>query len=162
MLLGLFYLMAFNGPAKPATEAIALTIDIPRIDARPYHRPYVAVWLEDADRKGVKTLLVWHEQEEWLKDLRKWWRSLGRDGKPPYDGVSGATPKPGDFKFRWEVRDPNGSPIKPGAYTLHFEVARENGGREYLSQEVQLGHAKTQTYTLQGEVEIGKISIAIQ
>jgi len=161
MIFPLLFILFNSEPAPVSANAIWINFAIPRVEARPYHRPYVAVWLEDDARNGVKTFLVWHEQEDWLKDLRRWWRKMGRDATPPFDGVSGATPKPGDYKLSLQTVDMKGVPLKAGTYTLHLEVVREKGGREYFVQEIQLGGHTPQTYTLKGDVEIGQIVISI-
>ncbi|MDJ0837632.1 MAG: DUF2271 domain-containing protein [Acidobacteriota bacterium] len=144
-----------------AMEKITVELVVPVLKVRPYHRPYVAVWLETTERKGVRTIAVWHEQEEWLKDMRQWWRKLGRNGKPPFDGVSGATRKPGTYTLHWEVKDSAGRPLPPGEYYLNIEAAREEGGRDFLRQKVQLGARETQEYTLAGDLELGKVVIKI-
>src|SRR5690606_33055924 len=70
-----FCFVVFSLSAK--ADELDIQIEIPAIDASPYHRPYVAIWLETTEREGVETIAVWHEQEEWLRDMRQWWRKLG-------------------------------------------------------------------------------------
>ena len=60
---------------------IELTVEIPKLSVAEYHRPYVAIWLEDANGKVAATLNIWYdiklkdeEGEKWLKDIRQWWR----------------------------------------------------------------------------------------
>lgn len=80
----------------PAAQAADLTVnvEIPRINAAEYHRPYVAIWIEDANQKSVADLQVWYQQTDgkeghgtkWLPDLRQWWRKSGRSLKAFYRG----------------------------------------------------------------------------
>src|SRR3546814_6317757 len=55
----------------------------------------LAVWYDtdQRDNEGVK----------WLKDLRQWWRRIGRDAAMPVDGVSGATRPPGTHDIAFEI-----------------------------------------------------------
>ena len=70
---------------------------------------------------------------KWLKDMRQWWRRIGRETDMPLDGVSGAT-APGRHP-RSALRRGAPAPfaaLKPGAYELVVEAAREVGGREVV------------------------------
>src|SRR5690606_7080358 len=102
--------------AAPAAQAADLTVnvEIPRINAAEYHRPYVAVWVEGADQKAVADLAVWYQQSEgkeghgtkWLPDLRQWWRKSGRTLKLPVDGVTGPTRPVGKHALAFDERHP--------------------------------------------------------
>ncbi|MBP6330720.1 MAG: DUF2271 domain-containing protein, partial [Dokdonella sp.] len=93
----LFILLLSTSPVMAADMGI--TVQIPRIDAAEYHRPYVAVWIEDGNQAVAANLAVWYQQKDtkegagskWLADLRQWWRRSGREQSLPIDGVSGAT-----------------------------------------------------------------------
>ncbi|RYG00994.1 MAG: DUF2271 domain-containing protein, partial [Caulobacteraceae bacterium] len=93
------YTAALTGlMATPALAAdLELSLEIPRLTVAEYHRPYVAVWIENPDKTAVKTLAVWYdvklknnEGQKWLKDMRQWWRRAGRDMSLPADGISAA------------------------------------------------------------------------
>ncbi|MBD1390735.1 DUF2271 domain-containing protein [Neiella sp. HB171785] len=145
-----------------SAETLYVDIEVPDINANPYHRPYVAVWVETPERKGVHTLAFWAEQADWYKDLRQWWRKIGRKNSPNYDGVSGATRKPGSYQLSWDGLAADGIPVQPGDYILHLESVREQGSREYLRQAIVLGKQQPQHYQLQGSAELGLISISIK
>lgn len=149
-----FCFVVFSLSAK--ADELDIQIEIPAIDASPYHRPYVAIWLETAEREGVETIAVWHEQEEWLRDMRQWWRKLGRSKSPSYDAVTGATPKPDTYSISWKNET-----LSPGTYYLNFEAAREEGGRDYLRQAIHLGENTKQNFTLKGKKELGVINISL-
>lgn len=120
-------LFALLAPAAAGAAELAVTLELPRIDVAEYHRPYVAVWLEDESRKQVAQLALWLEQEKWHRDLRGWWRRGGSALALPVDGVSAATRRPGEYRVTGEV------PLEPGRdYTLNVEAVREVGGREHL------------------------------
>src|SRR5690606_13539348 len=126
--------------ASSAAAEINVTVEIPRIDASEYHRPYVAVWVEDGGHEVVANLAVWYAQKEtsegagskWLADLRQWWRRSGRDQTLPIDGVSGATRPVGQHQLRFDAAKPPFAALKPGQYALVVEAVREVGGRELL------------------------------
>lgn len=142
-----------------AVDKVSIQYEIPELAVQPYHRPYVAIWIENNDRDGIETLDVQHEKKKWLKDMRQWWRRIGRSETPPYDAVSSATKKPGKYKLEWisdKVVDP-----KITEYWLVIEAAREEGGRELLRQKVLLGTSEAQSYILNGKSELGEISIEI-
>ncbi len=160
MMAYLLAFLLFSGPPE-TVEKVTLELELPSLDVRPYHRPYVAIWLETTGRDGVQTIAVWHEGDKWLKDLRQWWRKLGRDSQPPYDGMSGATRKPGTYTINWDVKDKEGNPLPHGEYSLNIEAVREEGGRDFLKQKLLMGAGKSQHFTLAGEGELGKIEIKI-
>ncbi|MFN4064998.1 MAG: DUF2271 domain-containing protein, partial [Parazoarcus communis] len=89
--------------ATPALAAeLKLDIEVPRLNVAEYHRPYVAVWIEKPDNSVAANLAVWYDTKmrndegtKWLKDMRQWWRRIGRDVAVPIDGVTSATRAPG-------------------------------------------------------------------
>lgn len=78
---------------------LAVKVQIPRIGVAEYHRPFVAIWIENsAQQRIARNLVVWYQIDpgkddatQWLKDLRQWWRRGGREAATPMDGVTGAT-----------------------------------------------------------------------
>ncbi|MEG3089433.1 DUF2271 domain-containing protein [Sphingomonas sp. PB4P5] len=127
--------MLLAGTIAAPALAGTVTVTIPRLSVAEYHRPYVAVWIEPAGGGAARTLAVWYEVKKggnepgtkWLSDLRAWWRKGGRSLTLPADGVSGATRAPGQYSI------PLPADLKPGAYVLNVEAARETGGRELVS-----------------------------
>ncbi|KQN26325.1 hypothetical protein ASE86_09355 [Sphingomonas sp. Leaf33] len=119
--------------AAPATAG-TVSVTIPRLTVAEYHRPYVAIWIEPAGGGAARTLAVWYDIKKggnepgtkWLADLRAWWRKGGRSLQMPANGISGATRAPGTHSI------PLPADLKPGAYTLNVEAARETGGRELV------------------------------
>jgi hypothetical protein len=146
-----------GGIAGPAT-ASTVTVTVPRLTVAEYHRPYVAVWLEPQGGGAARTLAVWYDikkggQEpgtKWLADLRAWWRKGGRSLKLPANGVSGATRAPGQYAI------PLPAGLKPGAYVLHVEAARETGGRELVSVPLTM---PTPRGVGTGKSELGAVTI---
>ena len=134
-------------------DQIDIKLNLPALEVEPYHRPYVAIWLETPKREGIQTLSVWTEKDDWLKDMRQWWRKLGRKNRD-FDAVSSATRHAGDYNLQFKTEQ------LTGEYRLCFEASREDGGREFLTKNISLG-GTTQSFTLQGQHEFGSISIQI-
>ncbi len=134
-----------------AEPVMSVEIQLPNLSVDPYHRPYLAVWLETPDRKAVATLAVWREDDQWLKDLRQWWRKVGRRAGPEIDSVTRATRKPGKYVITWDGRDHAGVALLSGEYLLNIEAAREEGGRSYIRQKIALGVQGITTTTKKDE-----------
>ena len=156
VLLNMFFL------SKTYAQQVSISVNLPQLAVEPYHRPYVAVWLETTDRKGVHTFAFWAEDDDWYKDLRQWWRKIGRSNSPKYDAVSGATRKPGKYQLQWQGKLVGGAQLSAGEYVLHFEASREEGSREYLQQKISFSQGKIQNYRLIGQAEFGEIIINIK
>ena len=146
---------------------INITVGIPTIDASEYHRPYVAVWIENADQTVAANLAVWYSQKDskegagskWLADLRQWWRRSGRDQAMPIDGVSGATRPVVQHQLRFDAGKPPFAALKPGRYGLVVEAAREVGGRELLRIPFDWPITATRHLDTRGEHELGLIKL---
>ncbi len=149
--------------AQPLPDSAKLDINfvLPKIDTSMYARPYVAIWLEDSKRKPVKTMELWVGKDEWLKDLRSWWRKVGRYDRELVDAVTSATRPAGQYRFVWDGTDDSGQQLDQGDYTLHIEVVREHGGRDYLRQKIELGN-KESVHRIEPTNETGKITINYQ
>lgn len=152
--------------AAPALAAdLTVSVDIPRLNTASYHRPYVAVWIEQPDQTAVRTLAVWYQQtrnnegdgKDWLKDLRTWWRKGGRAMALPADGVSGATRAPGTQTIR--VPSARLAGLQPGQYNVVVEAARELGGRETVRVPFRWGAPNTGQVS--GSNELGAVRVAV-
>jgi len=141
---------------------ISLDIEIPKLKVSEYHAPYLATWIETENRKTVVATSLWYdEQHKWLKDIRQWWRKTGRNQKKPYDGVTGATRRPGMHKLKLSDTE-IGKALTPGNYILLIEAAREVGGREVLQIPFSWPIEDSFKSSTQGEKELGKITLTIK
>lgn len=154
----------------PAVAAgLQVGVEIPKLEVAEYHRPYVAVWLERADKSVVTTLSVWYDAKmrdaegtKWLKDMRQWWRRTGRDLSVPIDGVTQATRPVGKHSLSFaEGRNPLPR-LAPGAYVLHVEASREVGGRELVSIPFEWPSKSAQPLSAQGKSELGQVTLSLQ
>ena len=146
---------------------ISINVEIPRINAAEYHRPYVAVWVEGEGQKSVADLAVWYQQTDgkeghgtkWLPDMRQWWRKSGRTLKVPVDGVTGPTRPVGKHAIKFDHKHPSLAKLPAGSYTLVVEAAREVGGRELLKIPFDW-KGKPSNGSAQGKTELGKVTLA--
>lgn len=148
---------------------VTVTVAIPRLNVAEYHRPYVAIWLERPDQSFVGNIAVWYdlklkdnEGTKWLKDMRQWWRRIGRDLKMPVDGLSSATRPPGEHKV---AVDPGKAPfagLAGGEYHLVVEAAREVGGREILRIPFRWPLTAAESLKAKGEHELGDIVLDLK
>lgn len=125
-----------------------------------YHPPYVAAWLENNDRKSVRTLLLWRKEPKWLKDIRRWWRNVGRKDADLVDAITSATHAAGSFPLSFKLTDDEQRALTDGDYTLYIEVVREKGGRALLKQKFTLNN-QIQQFTLKETAETGVITFTV-
>lgn len=171
-LLPMILLTGAAGPcgadAARAAE-LEVSIEIPQLDVAEYHRPYVAVWLENADRTEIANLAVWYdvkkpnrEGETWLKDLRQWWRRSGRELDLPIDGVSGPTRPVGQHRLSFRQDAPQLSALEPGEYRLVVEAAREVGGREMIQIPLHWPPQEAVAASAAGSRELGTVTLEVK
>ncbi|TKD51986.1 DUF2271 domain-containing protein [Sphingomonas baiyangensis] len=154
------------GPA--AAQTMQLDVAIPRLTVAEYHRPYVAIWLEQQGGPA-RTLQIWYDHDmpknegtKWLRDVRQWWRASGRALKLPADGVSGATRAPGRHSVSFvNGRGPLGR-LAPGQYVLVVEAAREVGGRELLRLPFAWPPKPGVAATARGQSELGAATLTFK
>ncbi|MBV2209078.1 MAG: DUF2271 domain-containing protein [Thermomonas sp.] len=161
--------LALSGLAlAPAHAAdLKLNVEIPRINAAEYHRPYVAIWVEGADGKAAANLAVWYQDKDtkeghgtkWLPDLRQWWRKSGRTLKVPVDGITGPTRPVGKHAISFDEKHPALAKLPAGHYTLVVETVREVGGRELLKIPFDW-KGKPSSGSAQGKTELGTVTLA--
>lgn len=174
--------------ALPAHSAdLQLSIELPRLK----HRPYVAVWMENAQRERVADLALWHEArkerkkrdegrdeeraegkkgkkkdkdkgDKYLPDLRQWWRTGGKELQLPIDGVTGPTRPGGTHALRFASGTAPLGNLQAGAYKLYVEVAREDGGDETLSFPLAWPPRSAQQQQQRGNVEVGEVTVSVK
>ena len=146
---------------------LQIEVEIPRLDVAEYHRPYVALWIEQ-DNQHIADLNVWYdlkmkdnEGEKWLKDLRQWWRRSGRSLEFPVDGVSGATRTVGTHAISFNSDSTALQQLKAGDYELLVEATREVGGREILRIPFSWPPTQKVSAKAQGSSELGTINLTL-
>ncbi|SEI02834.1 Hypothetical protein SAMN05660691_02905 [Rheinheimera pacifica] len=149
------------GHATAQAAQSDIKLELPVIETSQYHRPYVAVWIEDAQQQPVKLIALWVEKPDWLKDLRRFWRKIGRSNTALVDAVSGATQKPGNYTLHWDGKNDDGGALPAGKYTLFVEAAREQGGRSLAKHDFKLP-ATNAVIEIAADGELGDISAILR
>jgi thiamine biosynthesis lipoprotein ApbE len=141
---------------------LSIDLNLPRIQDARYRRPYVAVWIEDADHFPVRTLALWTQNPRWLPDLKLWYRDdqmrSMAEGSDISRTVSSATRPPGSYTLKWDGKDNEGKLVKAGKYTVCIEAAREHGGYDLQQRELDF-NGKQQQVTLPVTKELGATTL---
>ena len=148
---------------------LSVKFDVPQLNVAEYHKPYVAIWIENADQSIASNLAVLYDVkmkekggEKWVKDLRTWWRKAGRDATLPIDGVSGATRAPGTHTMKFAGARYGIDKLPAGEYKLVVEAARESGGREVVKVPFNWTGKGKLAADAAGKEELGAVSLQIQ
>lgn len=152
-------------PKTDEAVPLVVTLELPQQKVREYHRPYVAVWIEDVPRELVQHLAVWYQHgeneeghgEKWLPDLRQWWRRGGRKMDEAVDAVSGPTRTVGTHRIR--VTEEQLKSLRPGSYAIVVEASREVGGRELVRLPFMWPVSSAETVRASGKTELGEVSL---
>jgi hypothetical protein len=145
---------------------LAVDFDIASQEGFRYHRPYVAVWVEDPSGKRVRTLSLWVNTNgrgpRYIRELRRWVsgeREQEDAGGPDLvASMSGATRPPGQYSVVWNGRDDRGGIVEQGPYRIVIEAAREHGSYQLMQQDLTLG-AKPVAADLGSNEEIGRARV---
>lgn len=155
---------AFAQGAAPKWNAdmeLAVTVELAAPPGGRYNRPYVAVWIENAGGKEVRTLSLWVENKgrgpRWIPDLRRWYRSV-TNPDALVDTVSAPTRNPGKYTLVWDGRDDKKAPVPQGEYTIFVETAREHGPYSLVSEQVTIG-SKAFKKALGGNNDISGVTL---
>ena len=124
-------------------------------------RPFMAIWVEDADKKSVRTISIWFNKDRWLHELRAWYATnyaqlIGEQGK--LNSITSATRSAGKYSVKWDGKDDRGNYVKPGKYTLNIEAVREHGTYQLITQEINC-KGTPQLINLTGNVEVAAASL---
>ena len=83
-------------------------------------RPYVAIWIEDANHFPVRTLGLWYQKPRWLPNLNAWHHADQMRNQVEHRditaSVTSATRHPGKYTVKWDGKDDTGSPVPGGVY----------------------------------------------
>src|SRR6185312_10693735 len=138
--------------------SMVLTIDFEIAQPRGFaKRPFVAAWVEDADRFQVRTIALWYQKDRYLTEMKSWYRSdrmrAMAEGKDIVHSVSSATRGPGKYSLKWDGKDNAGKIVKAGKYTVYLEVAREHGTHQLMKKEFDFNGTPDKE-TFPGNIEV--------
>jgi len=146
-----------QGPKWDDNFELAIDFEIAQPGGGRYHRPYVAIWMEDGSGRPVRTLLLWVNTSgrgpRYIKELRRWEGAERDAAQGLISTVSSATRLPGKYSVVWNGRDDGGRVLDQGTYRLFIEAAREHGSYQVIQQELTLG-TSPKAVELQGNEEI--------
>jgi hypothetical protein len=161
-------------PVRPRAAAqkwddrfeLAVDLEIAAQQGGRYHRPYVAVWIEDSAGKPVRTLSEWVQTTgrgpRYIRELRRWISIVRQQedagGLDLIATTSSATRNPGQYTVTWNGRDDGGNAVEQGTYRVVIEAAREHGSYQLMQQDVTIG-AKPVAIDLPGNEEIGRAHV---
>lgn len=141
--------VTFTAPPKDMRRAIAL------------RSPYVAIWVSDAERRTVRTLLLIGTIKEWQEYNHVWWRLNRGSTEKLLNGRSMSTRGSGTYKVYWDGVDDAGKPVKPGKYTLHVETSRERGEHTHRQLEVDFSTMRLFDAEMPVDPESGGLQVSM-
>ena len=146
------------GPAWPTNFQVKINLKLKApTEGRP-KRPYVAVWVEDSNKKLVRTVTVWGSNWKWLKELSAWWQKSDSYKDEFTQSITRATRSPGGYVIVWDGLDDNKKPVPQGEYKIFLEINREHGRHATESVTVKCGtEAQTAEFRASPEAEAAKL-----
>jgi hypothetical protein len=138
---------------------VSIDLELARFEGR-FHRPFVAVWVENKKKESVRTVAIWFNKPRWLPELKRWFsknQSISQD-RSALGSISSATRSAGKYSLVWDGLDDSGKALPSGKYTLYIEAAREHGTYQLLKQEVDW-KGKSKHFDLEGGIEITAAAI---
>ena len=148
-------------PEMGAADDFELLIDLQiKLQEGFAKRPYVAVWVEDENHAPVRTISVWHGVDKYMPELKSWYlkyRDRYKDDQNFHSSITSATRSAGKYTVKWDGRDDQGKPVKPGKYVIKIEASREHGTYQLMRQEIAWDDTPKK-FTLPGNAEIAAVS----
>jgi thiamine biosynthesis lipoprotein len=139
---------------------LAINLELATIEGMRVHRPYVAVWAVDADKKPVRQIALWYNKSKYLDDMRSWYSTyydIFSAGNSSIKSTTSATRSPGKYTLKWDGKDDKGALVKEGAYTIYIEAAREHGTYQLMKQAITVN--KSQHIEIEGNTEVSAVSL---
>jgi thiamine biosynthesis lipoprotein len=137
---------------------LSLAVSPPTTAGKPYRRPYVAVWAEDASGKPIRTIAEWGNNAKHQPELSAWWMFAGKDAAL-VKAVSKATRDAGKYTLLWDGLDDKGNAVPQGGYVIRVEVSREFG-RHFKDMTAPLAcKTKPALAQMKGNVEVDSVQI---
>ena len=140
---------------------LSINFEIPRLGGRAL-RPFIAVWIEDADKFPVRTLALWYHEDRFLTGgqglvPRRPLCAACRRRTSIVRTLGAATRPPGKYTLKWDGKDQAGNFVKPGKYTVSIESSREHGTYQIDRQEMTF-NGTPQVLEFKPGTELGVVS----
>jgi thiamine biosynthesis lipoprotein len=139
---------------------VVVNFELMRFEGRA-RRPFVAIWVDDSNKKTVRTMALWFNKARWLPDLKEWFHKNTdryQNGTKDVFSISSATRPPGTYTIKWDGKNDDGEYVAPGNYTVYIEVAREHGTYQIMKQDITC-KGKAQKFSLGGNAEVSSASV---
>jgi thiamine biosynthesis lipoprotein ApbE len=143
---------------------LVINLELAEIEGMRVHRPYVAVWVVDKDKKPVRSIALWYNKPKYLNDMHSWYDtyySAFVDGSSNISSTTSATRPAGKYTLKWDGKNDKGDYVKKDTYTIMLEVAREHGTYQLMTQEIDF-NKKIKPITLTPNVEVASASLDYQ
>ncbi len=139
---------------------LAINLELASLEGIRVHRPYVAVWVLDADKKPVRQISLWYNKPKYLDEMRSWYATFYEKFTAADNNISSttsATRSAGKYTLKWDGKDDKGDLVKQGTYNIYIEVAREHGTYQLMSQAITVN--KSQHVDLGSNTEVSSASL---
>jgi len=139
---------------------LAINLELATLEGMRVHRPFVAVWVVDANKKPVRQIALWYKKPRWLDEMSVWYATYYdafSSGNSNLSSTTSATRAAGKYTLKWDGKDDKGNLVKQGAYTIYIEAAREHGSHQLMTQEIDV--KKTQHVDIHGNLEVSSASL---
>jgi FAD:protein FMN transferase len=140
---------------------LLINLELSQIEGMRVHRPYVAVWVIDEDKKPVRSIALWYRKLKYLDEMRVWYdtyytRFMGEDRS--ISSTTSATRPAGKYTLKWDGKNDKGELVKRAAYTIMIEVAREHGTYQLITRKMDFTKS-LKPITLPANVEVASASL---
>ena len=116
-----------------------IKLELAQLEGMRVHRPYVAVWIVDKDKKPVKSIALWYNKAKYLDEMTSWYDAYYSKLSEMDHSVSSttsATRPAGSYTLKWDGKNDKGDLVNKGTYTIMIEVAREHGTHQLMTKEI--------------------------
>lgn len=140
---------------------LLINLELNHIEGMRVHRPYVAVWIADKDKKPVRSIALWYGKTKYLDEISSWYDVYYNKFSAADRSVSSttsATRPAGKYTLKWDGKNDNGELVKNGTYTIMIEVAREHGTHQLMTQAMDFTKP-LKPVTLPGNIEVTSVSM---
>ncbi|MFD0750053.1 DUF2271 domain-containing protein [Mucilaginibacter calamicampi] len=146
---------------------LAVNLELATQPGMRVNRPYIAVWVVNADKKPVRQIALWMraDKEKYVWDLRLWYAVYYKDlinDNPVVTSTTSATRSAGKYSLKWDGKDDKGNLVKQGTYTVYIEAAREHGTHQLMTQDIVISKAQAQHFDLGSNVEVSSASLDLR
>jgi thiamine biosynthesis lipoprotein len=139
---------------------LAINLELASLEGMRVHRPYVAIWVLNADKKPVRQISLWYNKPKYLDEMRSWYATFYEKFLSADNNISSttsATRSAGKYTLKWDGKDDKGDFVKQGTYTIYIEAAREHGTYQLMSQAITVN--KVQHVDLSSNTEVSSASL---